>query len=41
VLAAEDRLGALVRPALELREWHEPELPTPDQPELGLDVTLE
>jgi hypothetical protein len=37
----EHRLGVLVRPALQLGEGNEPELPAPDQPQLGLNVPLE
>lgn len=37
----EHRLGVLVRPPLQLGDGDEPQLAPPDQPQLGLHVTLE
>ena len=38
---SEHRLGALVRPSLQLGEWDEAKLAPPNQSQLGLDVPLE
>jgi hypothetical protein len=38
---SEHRLGALIRPPLQFGDGDEAELAPPDQPQLGLDVTLE
>lgn len=38
---SEHGLGVLVRPALELGDRNKPKLAPTDQPQLGLNVTLE
>jgi hypothetical protein len=38
---SEHRLGALIRPPLQFGDRDEAELAPPNQPQLGLDVTLE
>ena len=38
---AEHRLGALIRPPLQFGDRDETELASPNQPQLGLNVTLE
>lgn len=38
---SEHRLGALIRPPLQLGDGHEAELAPSNQPELGLNVPLE